>query len=95
MCRSPQRYSQLHSYHTKILMYLVTWILGLNHLLGKALAQAVQRGGYCLETFKARLDGALSNLIQLKMSLLTAGGLDKMAFKGCFQPKPFCGPTIL
>jgi len=28
-----------------------------------------------LETFKARLDRALSNLIQLKMSLLTAGGL--------------------
>jgi len=28
-----------------------------------------------LETFKVRLDGALSNLIQLKMSLLTAGGL--------------------
>ena len=28
-----------------------------------------------LGTFKARLDGALSNLIQLKMSLLTAGGL--------------------
>jgi len=28
-----------------------------------------------LETFQARLDGALSNLIQLKMSLLTAGGL--------------------
>ena len=27
-----------------------------------------------LETFKARLDGALSNLIQLKMSLLAAGG---------------------
>jgi len=27
-----------------------------------------------LETFQARLDGALSNLIQLKMSLLTAGG---------------------
>jgi len=27
-----------------------------------------------LETFKARLDGALSNLIQLKLSLLTAGG---------------------
>jgi len=26
-----------------------------------------------LETFKARLDGALSNLIQLKMFLLTAG----------------------
>jgi len=29
-----------------------------------------------LETFKVRLDGALRNLIQLKMSLLTAGGLD-------------------
>jgi len=28
-----------------------------------------------LETFKAGLDGALSNLMQLKMSLLTAGGL--------------------
>jgi len=27
-----------------------------------------------LETFKARLDGALSNMIYLKMSLLTAGG---------------------
>ena len=29
-----------------------------------------------LETFKARLDGALNNLIELKMSLLTAGGLE-------------------
>jgi len=28
-----------------------------------------------LETFKVRLDGALSNLIWLKMSLFTAGGL--------------------
>jgi len=28
-----------------------------------------------LETFKARLDGALSNLVWLKMSLLTAGAL--------------------
>jgi len=28
-----------------------------------------------LETFKVRLDGALSNLIQLNRSLLTAGGL--------------------
>jgi len=28
-----------------------------------------------LETFKARLDGALSNLMELKMTLLTAGGL--------------------
>jgi len=29
-----------------------------------------------LETFKARLDGALSSLIYLKMSLLIAGRLD-------------------
>jgi len=29
-----------------------------------------------LETFQARLEGALSNLVWLKMSLLTAGGLD-------------------
>jgi len=28
-----------------------------------------------LETFKARLSGALRNLIWLKISLLTAGGL--------------------
>ncbi|KAK4819163.1 hypothetical protein QYF61_025978 [Mycteria americana] len=42
-----------------------------------------------LETFKARLDGALSNLIWWKMSLLMAGGLDSMTFKGPFQPKPF------
>jgi len=28
------------------------------------------------ETFKVRLDRALSNLIELKMSLLIAGGLD-------------------
>jgi len=27
-----------------------------------------------LETFKVRLDGALSNLIELKMSLFIAGG---------------------
>ena len=29
-----------------------------------------------LETFKVRLDGALSNLIQLEMSLLVAGRVD-------------------
>jgi len=28
-----------------------------------------------LETMKARLDGALSSLVWLKMSLLTAGGV--------------------
>ena len=42
------------------------------------MAQVAQRGGRCLtlETLKARLDGALSNLIQLKMSLLIVGGWD-------------------
>lgn len=29
-----------------------------------------------LETFKFKLDGALSNLVYLEMSLLIAGGLD-------------------
>jgi len=43
----------------------------------------------CLGTFQARLDRALSNLTQLKMSLLMVGGLDWMASKGPFQPKPF------
>jgi len=38
--------------------------------------------GPSLETSQARLDGALSNLIWVKMSLLTAGGL---AFK-CPHP---------
>jgi len=32
--------------------------------------------GLSLESVKVELDGALSNLIQLKMSLLTAGELD-------------------
>ena len=34
-----------------------------------------------LKTFKARLDGALSNLIWLKMSLLTAGGWARWPLK--------------
>ena len=48
-----------------------------------------------LEPFKVRLDGALSNFIQLKMSLFTAEGLDQMALKGHFQPKPFYGSIRL
>jgi len=40
-----------------------------------------------LETFQARLDGALSSLTQVKVSLLTAGGLGWMASEGPFQPK--------
>jgi len=47
-----------------------------------------------LETFKARLDRALSNLIQLKMSLLTAGGLGWMASKGPFQPEAFYDSAV-
>ena len=42
-----------------------------------------------LETFKAGLDRALSNLVKLKMPLLTAGGLDYMTSKSPFQPKAF------
>jgi len=41
------------------------------HRLHKAVVDAPS-----LETFKATLDGSLSTLIQLKMSLLVAGGLD-------------------
>jgi len=40
-----------------------------------------------LETFKVRLDGALSNLVKLKMFLLTAGGLGQMTSKCPFQQK--------
>jgi len=40
-----------------------------------------QGGVKSLETFQARLDGALSTLIQLKMSLLTAGGWARWPLK--------------
>jgi len=36
-----------------------------------------------------RLEGALSTLIELRVSLLTAGGLAQMTFKGHFQLKRF------
>ena len=42
-----------------------------------------------LETFKARLDGTLSNLTSLKMSLLTADGLDYITFECPFLPRLF------
>jgi len=42
-----------------------------------------------LETFKARLDRALINLIWLKKSLLTAGALGWMTSESPFQPKAF------
>jgi len=60
---------------------------------GETLAQVSQRGGRCPipgAPFQARLDGALSTLIQLKRSLLAAGGLDWVAFQGPFPPEPFC-----
>ncbi|KAK4827894.1 hypothetical protein QYF61_022317 [Mycteria americana] len=47
-----------------------------------------------LETFKVRLDGALSNLLWLKMSLLIAAVLDYMTFKDLFQPKLFYDSMI-
>lgn len=37
-----------------------------------------------LGTFKLRLGGALSNLVELKMSLLMAEGLDWVTFKDPF-----------
>jgi len=40
-----------------------------------------------LETPEVRLDGALSNLIYLWVSLFIAGGLDQMAFKDPFHLK--------
>ena len=50
--------------------------------------------GSSLETFKVRLDGALSNLIQSKMSPLTAGGVGYMAFRGSFQLKLFYDSVV-
>lgn len=41
-----------------------------------------------LETFEVRLPQPLSELIKLKMSLLTAVELDYIMFKGPFQIKP-------
>ena len=42
-----------------------------------------------LEAFKARLDGALSNLIWREVSLAMAEGLEAYDLKCPFQPKPF------
>jgi len=42
-----------------------------------------------LEGFKARLDGALSNLVYWNMSLPTAGRLQLDDLEGPFQPKQF------
>lgn len=42
-----------------------------------------------LEIFKFSLDWALSNMMELKMSLLTAVGLNHRTFKGPFHSKLF------
>jgi len=43
-----------------------------------------------LEAFKARLDGAVSNLAYREVSLPIAGRLELDDLKDPFQPKPFC-----
>jgi len=43
-----------------------------------------------LEAFKARFDGALSNLVWREVSLPIAGELELDYLKGPFQPKSFC-----
>ena len=48
-----------------------------------------------LGTFQARLDRAQSNPVWSKLSLLAAEGLDWMASKGPFPPKPFCDSMVL
>jgi len=48
-----------------------------------------------LAAFKARLDGALSNLGWWKTSLLMAGGLEPYVLEGPFQPKPLYDSMIL
>ena len=50
---------------------------------------------YSLEVFKARLDGALSNLVQREVSLPIAGELEQDDFKDPFQPKPFYDSIII
>ena len=47
-----------------------------------------------LAVLKARLDGALSNLVWWEMSLLMVGGLEPDDLQGPFQPKPFCDSMI-
>ena len=47
-----------------------------------------------LEAFKARLDGALRNLVKREVSLPIAGGLELHDLNGPFQPKPFYDSAI-
>jgi len=61
------------SYHT-LLLFVVTFftvrVVKHWHRFPREVVEAS-----ALEIFKSRLDRTLSNLVQLKMSLLTAGGL--------------------
>ncbi|KAJ7405520.1 hypothetical protein BTVI_68824 [Pitangus sulphuratus] len=43
----------------------------------------------CLEVFKARLDGAVRNVVEWKLSLPMAVGFEQDDLQGPFQPKPF------
>jgi len=52
------------------------------HRLPRAVGDAPALG-----TFKGRLDGAVSNLIQVKMSLITVGGWTGWPLKGPSNPK--------
>ena len=52
-------------------------------------------GASSQETLKTRLDGALSTLTQLQVSLFIAGELDYVSLKGPFQRKPFYDSTKL
>jgi len=47
-----------------------------------------------LEAFKARLDGAVSNLVKMEVSPPITGRLDLDDLKGPFQPKPFYDSMI-
>jgi len=62
----------------------------------EAQEQVAQRSCGCpsLAVFKARLDGALSNLVWWKVSLPVAGGLELGDLQGPFRPKPFCDSII-
>ena len=64
---------------------------------GEALAQVSQRSLAVpsLAVFKARLDGALSNLVSWKVSLPKAGGLELYDIQGPFQPIPVYGSVSL
>lgn len=54
-----------------------------SHARGKCLLKVYP----ALKTPKLRLDGALSNLVELQASLFIAGELDYMTFKGPYQLK--------